>query len=120
MGFFNLSSNKAWGAIKSTLKESSVVRDVLGDRGWGNKFAAGARSLSGPGAMRTGMIGAGVGAAAGAVRANSNDDGALGYAGNIVAGAALGSAGAQFARNARVPGTLPNTAIKALKNAWRA
>jgi hypothetical protein len=93
VGFFILSSNKAWGAIKSTLKENSVVREMMGAKGLSNRLAAGVRGLSTPGPLRTGMIGAGVGAGAGALRAGSNNDGPMGYAGNIAAGAALGAAG---------------------------
>lgn len=96
MGFFNLSSNKAWGAIKSTLKESSVVREMLGAKGLSNKLAAGAKAVSRlPAPARSGLVGAGIGAGAGALRAGSNDDGPLGFAGNVAAGAAVG-AGAGF------------------------
>ena len=86
MGFFNLSSNKAWGAIKSTLKENSVVREMMGAKGLSNKLAAGAKAVSRlPAPARSGLVGAGIGAGAGALRAGSNDDGPLGFAGNVAA-----------------------------------
>ena len=109
MGLFtNLLANKSVMALRETLKESSVVRDVVGAKGWRGKLAAGAKGLSAPGPMRRGLIGAGVGAGAGAVRANSKNDGPLGYAGNMAAGATAGVAGSMlFGRGAAaVPGAL--------------
>jgi hypothetical protein len=143
----NLLSN-AWNTFRPFLKETTVARAATQAEGLTGKIKAGFRALGDdslrtmftdsaregflktgavpgfkgfrPGYLKTQGIGIGVGAAAGAARAYSNDDGAMGFAGNILAGGVLGSVGAHQASVARMQGTTLNGISNGIKAAWKA